>query len=220
MAVKVYYDDDADLSHLKGKTISIIGYGSQGHAQAQNLRDSGCNVVVGQRPGGANYDLAISHGLPAAIALPRDLAELAALVENDLAAPAEALDLPSVERHVPDLVVEHAEQTALHRGGHLGEPQQRPAHQLGGLGLIPYGNGAHYDTEEQRRPLLQSLVASEQLPLSYATDDHVGILYEGTDPVSVITDSPVDPETGPAAYRVEKVAGEVIETRLAPGAIS
>lgn len=62
MAVKVYYDDDADLSLLKGKTISIIGYGSQGHAQAQNLRDSGCNVLVGQRPGGANYDLAISHG--------------------------------------------------------------------------------------------------------------------------------------------------------------
>jgi ketol-acid reductoisomerase len=62
MAVKVYYDDDADLSHLKGKTIAIIGYGSQGHAQAQNLRDSGCNVVVGQRPGGPNYDLAVSHG--------------------------------------------------------------------------------------------------------------------------------------------------------------
>ncbi len=62
MAVKVYYDHDADLSHLKGKTIAIIGYGSQGHAQAQNLRDSGCNVIVGQRPGGANYDLAISHG--------------------------------------------------------------------------------------------------------------------------------------------------------------
>jgi ketol-acid reductoisomerase len=62
MAVKVYYDDDADLSLLKNKTIAIIGYGSQGHAQAQNLRDSGCNVVIGQRPGGANYDLAISHG--------------------------------------------------------------------------------------------------------------------------------------------------------------
>ena len=62
MAVKVYYDDDADLSLLKGKTIAIIGYGSQGHAQAQNLRDSGCHVIVGQRPGGANYDLAVSHG--------------------------------------------------------------------------------------------------------------------------------------------------------------
>lgn len=62
MAIKVYYDDDADLSLLKNKTISIIGYGSQGHAQAQNLRDSGCNVLVGQRPGSPNYDLAVSHG--------------------------------------------------------------------------------------------------------------------------------------------------------------
>ncbi len=62
MAAKVYYCDDADLSLLKDKTIAILGYGSQGHAQAQNLRDSGCNVVVGQRPGSANYDLAISHG--------------------------------------------------------------------------------------------------------------------------------------------------------------
>lgn len=62
MPARVFYDDDADLSLLKGKTISIIGYGSQGHAQAQNLKDSGCNVVVGQRQGGANFDLAVSHG--------------------------------------------------------------------------------------------------------------------------------------------------------------
>ena len=51
----------ADLSHLKDKTIAILGYGSQGHAQAQNLRDSGCNVIIGQREGSANYDLAVSH---------------------------------------------------------------------------------------------------------------------------------------------------------------
>src|SRR5262245_11946825 len=62
MAATIYYDKDADLNALKGKTVAIIGYGSQGHAQAQNLRDSGVNVVVGQRPGGKNYDLAISHG--------------------------------------------------------------------------------------------------------------------------------------------------------------
>jgi ketol-acid reductoisomerase len=62
MAAKIYYDDDADLSLLKNKTIAIIGYGSQGHAQAQNLKDSGCNVIIGQRPGSANYDLAVSHG--------------------------------------------------------------------------------------------------------------------------------------------------------------
>jgi ketol-acid reductoisomerase len=62
MAAKIYYDDDADLSVLKGKTIAILGYGSQGHAQAQNLRDSGLSVIVGQRKGSANYELAVSHG--------------------------------------------------------------------------------------------------------------------------------------------------------------
>ncbi|MDK2888426.1 ketol-acid reductoisomerase [Desulfofundulus australicus DSM 11792] len=45
--VKVYYDNDADLSVLQGKTIAVLGYGSQGHAQAQNLRDSGLNVIIG-----------------------------------------------------------------------------------------------------------------------------------------------------------------------------
>jgi len=62
MAATIYYEKDADLKHLKDKTIAILGYGSQGHAHAQNLRDSGLNVVVGQRPGSANYELAVSHG--------------------------------------------------------------------------------------------------------------------------------------------------------------
>ena len=60
--MKVYYDKDADITCLKDKTVAIIGYGSQGHAHAQNLRDSGVKVVVGQRPGGVNYDLAKEHG--------------------------------------------------------------------------------------------------------------------------------------------------------------
>lgn len=60
--MKVYYEQDANLELLKNKTVAVIGYGSQGHAHAQNLRDSGVNVVVGQRPGGANYDLAKEHG--------------------------------------------------------------------------------------------------------------------------------------------------------------
>ena len=58
---KIYYDKDADLNVLKGKTVAIIGYGSQGHAQAQNLRDSGVNVIVSELPGTANYDLAKKH---------------------------------------------------------------------------------------------------------------------------------------------------------------
>src|SRR5947208_10206481 len=62
MPATIYYDNDADLSLLKGKTIAILGYGSQGHAQAQNLRDSGVNVIVGQRPGSPNHDLTVKHG--------------------------------------------------------------------------------------------------------------------------------------------------------------
>ena len=59
---KIYYDKDADFKVLKGKKIGIIGYGSQGHAQAQNLRDSGLDVVVAELEGTANYRLAQEHG--------------------------------------------------------------------------------------------------------------------------------------------------------------
>ena len=62
MPAKIYYDKDADLALLKGKKIAILGYGSQGHAHAQNLRDSGCNVTVSELPGTANYDLAVKDG--------------------------------------------------------------------------------------------------------------------------------------------------------------
>jgi len=53
--MKVYYDKDADLSLVKGKNVTIIGYGSQGHAHAQNLTDSGVRVTVGLRKGGASW---------------------------------------------------------------------------------------------------------------------------------------------------------------------
>jgi ketol-acid reductoisomerase len=58
----MYYDKDADLALLKNKTIAIVGYGSQGHAHAQNLRDSGCNVIVAELPGTDNYETAVKHG--------------------------------------------------------------------------------------------------------------------------------------------------------------
>jgi ketol-acid reductoisomerase len=59
--MNIYYDSDADMSLLEGKTVAIIGYGSQGHAQAQNLRDSGVKVIVAEIRDTANWKLAVSH---------------------------------------------------------------------------------------------------------------------------------------------------------------
>ncbi|KAF0205139.1 MAG: ketol-acid [Gallionellaceae bacterium] len=60
--MKVYYDKDADLSLIKGKQVTIIGYGSQGHAHAQNLKESGVSVTVGLRKGGSSWAKAVAAG--------------------------------------------------------------------------------------------------------------------------------------------------------------
>ncbi|HIU98097.1 MAG TPA: ketol-acid reductoisomerase [Candidatus Ornithoclostridium faecigallinarum] len=61
--IKKYYDSDCDIKMLDGKTIAIMGFGSQGHAHAMNLKDSGCNVVVGLRPGSRHEKKAKEYGL-------------------------------------------------------------------------------------------------------------------------------------------------------------
>jgi peptidase E len=85
------------------------------------------------------------------------------------------------------------------------------------LGFLPYGNGVHYDAEAQRRPLLHELVGNGTLPLSFATDNQVGLWYEDTTPTRVVSDLDVALDTGPGAYRVELVNGEIVETRFAVG---
>ena len=62
MASKIYYQEDCNLSLLEGKTIAIIGYGSQGHAHAENLKDSGCNVIVGLYEGSKSWAKAEAQG--------------------------------------------------------------------------------------------------------------------------------------------------------------
>jgi ketol-acid reductoisomerase len=60
--MKIFYDRDADLASLKGKTVAVIGYGSQGHAHANNLRDSGIDVIIGLRKGGGSWAKAEAAG--------------------------------------------------------------------------------------------------------------------------------------------------------------
>jgi peptidase E len=89
-----------------------------------------------------------------------------------------------------------------------------------GLGLLPYGNGVHYDSEPQRRPAFHELVGNGTLPpVCFATDDHVGIWYEGTEPVRVVGDDSPGSAPRPAAYRVERTGTTVTETRLELGTL-
>ena len=71
--MRIFYDTDASLDSLRGKKIGIIGYGSQGHAQAQNLRDSGLQVTVADLPGSPNYEKAVEDGFTPVLA--REAAE-------------------------------------------------------------------------------------------------------------------------------------------------
>ena len=62
MSAKIFYQEDCNLSLLDGKTIAIIGYGSQGHAHALNLRDSGCKVIIGLYKGSKSWKKAEEQG--------------------------------------------------------------------------------------------------------------------------------------------------------------
>jgi len=82
---KIYYEKDADLNILKGKKVAVIGYGSQGHAQALNLRDSGIEVIVSELEGTPNYELALEHKFkPVDVALAaKDAAVIQILIPDD-----------------------------------------------------------------------------------------------------------------------------------------
>lgn len=85
-----------------------------------------------------------------------------------------------------------------------------------GLALLPYSNGVHYDSEEQRRPLFQQLIAESVLPAGYATDDGVGLVYRGTQMVEAVSEI-----EGKGAYFVESTAsGQVVESRIEPRLLS
>jgi peptidase E len=88
-------------------------------------------------------------------------------------------------------------------------PDLRPV--TNGLAFVPYSAGVHYDSEPQRRPLLQQLIASGDLSAGYATDDGVGILYRGTEFGEAVCEV-----RGKGAYRVVREGGQAVEERIEP----
>jgi peptidase E len=88
-------------------------------------------------------------------------------------------------------------------------PALRPV--TNGLGLLPFANGVHYDSEPQRRPLFQQLIADGVLPDGYASDDGVGLLYQGTDLVEAVTEM-----RGKGAYAVRRDGDRAVEDRIEP----
>ncbi len=88
-------------------------------------------------------------------------------------------------------------------------PTLRPV--TNGLGLLPFGNGVHYDSEAQRRPLVHDLVAAGTLPMTYCTDDGVGLHFRGTTLVEAVTEV-----AGKGAYVVRSESGRAVEERIEP----
>jgi len=97
-------------------------------------------------------------------------------------------------------------------------PELKPI--TNGLAFLPFANGVHYDSEEQRRPLLHSLIKDKTFELAYATDDHTGIVFENQTPIEVVSDVSKTNDKIPSAYKIELKNNEVIETKLLPGIIS
>ena len=133
--------------------------------------------------------------------------------------------------HEVDIVLREAYENGVILGGvsagslcwHQGGPTDSYGPELrtvtNGMGLLPFGNAVHFDSETQRRPLAHELIKNETFETIYATDDGVGILYENEIPVEVITDRPSG-ETNSAAYVLHKLEGAVIETRLNVGLLN
>ncbi len=168
--MKVYYDKDADLSLIKGKKVTIVGYGSQGHAHAQNLRDSGVNVTVGLRKGGASWGKAEGAGLK--------VAEIAdAVREADVVMillPDE--NIPTVYKNDVEPNIKQGAALAFAHGFNVHYNQVVPRGDLDVIMVAPKGPGHTVRSEYKRGGGVPSLIAVHQdrsgkardIALSYA----------------------------------------------------
>jgi ketol-acid reductoisomerase len=154
--VKIFYDSDADLGVLDGKKVAIVGYGSQGHAQAQNLRDSGVDVVVAELEGTANYDLAKEHGFdPTTAGEAASLADVVQiLAQDDVQAKLYREEVGGHMTQGKTLVFSHG--FNIHFG------QIQPAAHLDVVMIAPKGPGHLVRSEYEKGAGVPSLVAIHQ----------------------------------------------------------
>jgi ketol-acid reductoisomerase len=154
--VKIYYDSDADLGVLKEKKVAIIGYGSQGHAQAQNLRDSGLDVIVAELKDTANYDLAKEHGFePVTAGEASSLADVVQiLAQDDVQAMLYREEVAAHMTKGKTLVFSHG--FNIHFG------QIRPGAHLDVVMIAPKGPGHLVRSEYEKGAGVPSLVAIHQ----------------------------------------------------------
>ncbi|WP_066566752.1 ketol-acid reductoisomerase [Snodgrassella sp. CFCC 13594] len=162
--MQVYYDKDADLSLIKGKTVAIIGYGSQGHAHAANLKDSGVNVIVGLRQDGNSWHKAVNAG--------HDVREVA---EATKAADVVMILLPDENQPAvykaqiaPNL--KDGATVAFAHGFNIHFNQIVPAKNLDVVMIAPKGPGHTVRSEYLKGGGVPSLIAVEQDASGHARD--------------------------------------------------
>ena len=168
--MKVYYDKDADLSLIKGKSVTIVGYGSQGHAHAQNLRDSGVNVTVGLRKSGASWAKAEGAGLK--VAEVKDAVAAADLVMILL--PDE--NIPDVYKNDIEPNIKQGATLAFAHGFNVHYNQVVPRADLDVIMVAPKGPGHTVRSEYLKGGGVPSLIAiyqdksgkAKDIALSYA----------------------------------------------------
>lgn len=162
--MNVYYEKDADLTVLKGRKIAVIGYGSQGHAHAHNLHDSGFDVVVGLRPGGASWSKAEAGGLPVleTAAAVKQAQVVMILVPDELQADLYARDI------APNL--DAGDYLAFAHGFNIHYGQIDPVPGINVFMVAPKGPG-HLVRHEYRRGMgVPTLIASHQDPSGNTRD--------------------------------------------------
>jgi ketol-acid reductoisomerase len=154
--MKIYYDQDADLNDLKGVKVAIIGYGSQGHAQALNLRDSGVDVVVAELAGTDNYRLAQEHGFsPVTAAEASAQAQVIQILAQDHAQA--FLFENEVKKHL-----QKGKTLVFSHGFNIHYGQIQPAPEVDVIMIAPKGPGHLVRREYEKGAGVPSLVAIYQ----------------------------------------------------------